>query len=99
MKLRLNIATAPQANNRPFLAGAAALGALALIALVVLARETYVSRQADLQIRSDTARLEQQIQTDKARQQDLQNYFQTAHAKQVMDRAKFLNSLIAESQD
>jgi Tfp pilus assembly protein PilN len=96
MKLRLNVATSPQENNRPFIAGAAFIGAIAFIALLILSRETYVKWQSNLQLRSDTARLEQQIQSDEARQQELAAYFKTTQAQEVLDRADFLNSLISE---
>jgi Tfp pilus assembly protein PilN len=96
MKLRLNVATAPHENNRPFVAGVLSVGAIALIALFVLSRVTYVSWRSNLELRSDTARLRQQISIDNARQQDLQNYFNRQEVKQVMQKAEFLNSLISE---
>jgi hypothetical protein len=96
MKLRLNVATAPQENNRPFVAGATFMGAAALIALVFLAHAAYASRRANVKLRDETARLEQQIQTDEARQQDLEAYFNRPEVKQVRDRSEFLNSLIGQ---
>lgn len=96
MKLRLNVATAPQENNRPFIAGICFVGALALIALLFLSRAAYNARQSNTELRSDTARLEQQIRVDSMRQQDLQNYFNRSNVKLIMEQAKFLNSLISE---
>ena len=96
MKLRLNIATAPQRNNRPFIAGITLLGLVALIALVVLSHETFVTWHSNVELRTDTARLEQQIQTLQAQQQDLKAYFARKDVQQISDRADFLNSLIAE---
>lgn len=96
MKLRLNVATAPHGNNRPFIAGAVLVGALALVALVVLARETYVSRAANVELRSDTARLQTEIRTEQARHQQLQDFFNTKPVQQTLSRAQFLNSLITE---
>jgi Tfp pilus assembly protein PilN len=96
MKLRLNIATAPQENNRPYIAGATFIGAVALISLALLAHAAYASRRANVELRNETARLEQQIQTDEARQQDLEAYFNRPDVKQIRDRAEFLNSLIGQ---
>lgn len=96
MKLRLNVATAPHENNRPFIAAAAVVGALALLALVVLVRETYVSRAANVELRSDTAHLEAEIRAEQAHHQQLQDFFNTKPVQQTMARAQFLNSLIAE---
>jgi len=96
MKLRLNIATAPQENNRPFVAGAVLIGAVALIALIILAQQTYVTWQSNIQLRSDTARLQAQILSGQAEQQNLKTYFDRKDVQQVRDRADFLNSLISE---
>lgn len=96
MKLRLNIATAPQENNRPFMAGAVLIGAVALIALVILARQTYVAWQSNTPLRADIARLEAQIRAEQVDQQDLKAYFDRKDVQQVRDRADFLNSLISE---
>jgi Tfp pilus assembly protein PilN len=96
MKLHLNIATLPQENNRPFIAAATFIGVIALIALLVLSRETYASRRANVELRSEIAQLEKNIQTNEGRQQDLQAYFNRPDVKQIVDRSDFLNSLIAE---
>lgn len=86
----------PHENNRPFVAGAALVGILALVALVTLARETYVMRQANVQLRSDTARLETEIHAEQAHHQELQDFFNTKPVQQTLARAQFLNSLITE---
>lgn len=96
MKLRLNVATAPQENNRPFIAGATFIGVVALVALAYLAHAAYDSRRANVELRDETARLEQQIQADQLHQQDLEAYFNQPEVKQVRDRAEFLNSLIGQ---
>lgn len=96
MKLHLNIATAPQENNRPFIAGAALAGALGLLALVFLSHAAYSSWSASRELRASISRWESQITTDRERQQELQAYFQSAAARQVIDRSTFLNSLIDE---
>lgn len=96
MKLRLNIATSPQENNRPFIAGAVLIGAVALVTLVILARQTYVTWQSNIQLRSETARLQTQIAEKQVEQQQLKAYFDRKDVQQIRDRADFLNSLISE---
>lgn len=96
MRLRLNLSTTPQENNRPFIAGAAVLGGLGLIALLLLSHTTYDSWQSNRDLRADLSRWQQQVRTDTQRQRQLQVYFQTPAAKQVMDRSSFLNGLIDE---
>jgi Tfp pilus assembly protein PilN len=96
MKLRLNIATAPQENNRPFIAGAVVFGTVALITLVILARQTYVTWQSNIQLRSETAQLATHIAEKQMEQQELKTYFDRKDVQQIRDRADFLNSLISE---
>ncbi len=96
MKHTLNVATSPQANNRPFIAGALFIGVLALLALGILSREAYVSWQANRDLRIQTAALEDRIRASEARQQDLQVFFKTPGAQKILDRAAFLNSLIGQ---
>jgi Tfp pilus assembly protein PilN len=96
MRLRLNLATAPQANHRPFLAATALIGTLGLLALGVLSHAAYNSWQSSRELRADTARLEAQIRAGRQRQQELRSYFHGAAAEEVLDRSAFLNSLIDE---
>jgi hypothetical protein len=96
MKLRLNLSSAPQENNRPFLAGAALAGTLGLVALAILAHAAMRSWQANRSLRADTAHWEQEIRVNRQRQQVLKIYFQSPPAQRVLDRAAFLNSLIGE---
>ncbi len=96
MKLQLNIATAPQQNNRPFIAGMMLLGLVALIALILLSHETFATWQSNAELRADTARLQHQIETLQVQQQDLKAYFGRKDVQEIRDRADFLNSLIAE---
>jgi len=96
MKLRLNLATAPQANNRPFIAGAMLVGAVALVALVMLAHAAYSQWQSQRALRARTAALQQQIRGSEIEQQRLAAYFRGAEAKRTLQRSEFLNSLIDE---
>jgi hypothetical protein len=96
MKLHLNLATLPQANNRPFLAAAALVGTLSLVAFLVLSHAAYASWRASRDLRADIARWENQVRTDRQRQQDLEMYFRSPGAQKTLDRSSFLNSLIDE---
>ena len=75
MKLRLNLSTTPQPNNRPFLAAAALFGTLGLIALAVLSLSAYRSWQANRSLRADIEHWQQEILADRERQQALEAYF------------------------
>jgi Tfp pilus assembly protein PilN len=96
MKFQLNLATSPQANNRPFAAGAALAGILGLLAFALLSHAAYASWRASRALREEIARWNAQIQTDRQNQQGLDVYFKSAGAAQVLDRSAFLNSLIDE---
>jgi len=96
MKLRLNLATAPQANNRPFIAGAFVTGAIGLIALAILSHAAYTSWRNTRELRAHVSRLEADIQANRQRQQVLDAYFRSPHAQQILTRSAFLNSLIDE---
>lgn len=94
MNLRLNLATAPQSNNRPFLTGSAIGGAVALIALLLLMHATYSSWQNQRQLHAENDALQSQIRESQIQQQALAAYFRSPQAKRVLDRSEFLNSLI-----
>jgi Tfp pilus assembly protein PilN len=94
MKLRLNLATAPQANNRPFIAASVLAGVVALIALLVLAHASYSAWQSQRALRARTSALESQIRAAEIQQQRLAVYFRGPEAKRTLERSEFLNSLI-----
>lgn len=96
MKLRLNLATTPQENRRPFLLGATVLGVLGILALVLLANASYRSWKANRQINADISRVQAQIHASSAQQAELEAYFHTDQARKTLQRANFLNSLIGE---
>jgi hypothetical protein len=96
MKLRLNLSTTPPVNYRPFIVGSAVLGTVGLLALILLSHAAYTSWQSNRELRADIGRWEQQIQVYRQKQQELDFYFKTPAARQVMDRSAFLNSLIDE---
>ncbi|MDE3108379.1 MAG: hypothetical protein KGL02_00420 [Acidobacteriota bacterium] len=94
MNLRLNLATSPQANNRPFLAASVAGGIVALIALVLLVHAVYSSWQDQRLLRAQTSALEAQIRASERQQQQLAAYFRGADVHRILNRSEFLNSLI-----
>jgi Tfp pilus assembly protein PilN len=94
MKLRLNLSTAPRENKRPFIAAAALLGTIGVLALLILSHAAYKSWRANRDIRVEIARLESDIRVNQRKQHDLETYFKSPQAQQVLDRSGFLNSLI-----
>ncbi|MGH9714783.1 MAG: hypothetical protein ACRD5M_15930 [Candidatus Acidiferrales bacterium] len=96
MKLHLNLTTAPRENKRPFMAAAALIGTVALLALLVLSHFAYKSWRANREIRVEIARLQNNIRVNEQEQRTLETYFQSPQAQQVLDRAGFLNSLIGQ---
>lgn len=96
MKLRLNLATAPQANNRPFIAASAVAGAVALIALVLLAHAAFSQWQSQRVLRAQISAVQQQIRIGEMQQQQLAAYFAGPDVKRTLQRSEFLNSLIDE---
>jgi hypothetical protein len=96
MKLRLNIATAPLDNKRPFLAGVGVLGTIGVIALVFLSHAAFKSWRANRDLRVEISHWESQIRASRQKQVELDQYFHAPQAQQVLDRAAFLNSLIGE---
>ena len=96
MQVRLNLSTTPQPNRRPFLAAAVLVGVIAALALVLLSRAAYDSWQSNRVVRARIATLQQQIRRTSAQQARLAAYFQGPQARDIMDRANFLNSLIDE---
>jgi Tfp pilus assembly protein PilN len=96
MRLQLNLATSPQANNRPFLAGAGVAGTLGLLMFVLLSHAAFSSWRANRELRGQMAQWQDQIRADRLKQQDLEQYFRSPAAQQVLQRSSFLNSLIDE---
>jgi hypothetical protein len=96
MKVQLNLSTAALENKRPFLVGAGVLGAIGLVVLLLYGHAAFSSWRANRQIRAEIASWQSKVRDYQQRQAALQSYFQTAQAKEVLDRAKFLNGLIGE---
>ncbi len=96
MKLRLNLSTAPLENKRPFIAATGVLGVVGLFALLLLGHGAYSSWLANRELRADISHWQAEIRASQEKQASLQAYFETEGARQVLDRAAFLNSLIGQ---
>ena len=96
MNLRLNLATTPQANNRPFVAGSIVGGVVALIALILLAHAAHSEWESQRELRAQISAVQQQISAREAQQQQLAVYFAGPEVKRTLQRSEFLNSLIDE---
>ena len=96
MKLRLNLSTTPLENKRPFAAAASVLGAVGLLIFLLLAHAAYASWRANRQLRAEISHWQTEIRANRQRQAELEAYFQTPQAREVLDRAAFLNSLIGQ---
>jgi hypothetical protein len=81
MKLQLNLATSPQANNRPFIAYSALIGTLGVLALIVLSFAAYRSWHSNRELRADMSRWEDSIRRDQQRQRELAAEFRTPAAR------------------
>jgi Tfp pilus assembly protein PilN len=96
MRLQLNLATAPQPNNRPFLAYSVLIGTLGVLSLAVLSHAAYRSWHANRELRADMARWQSSIRADQQRQRALAAEFRGQADQQILGRSAFLNSLIDE---
>jgi hypothetical protein len=96
MKLRLNLATVPQENNRPFLAGAGLVFLVGFVFFIFLSHSAYASWSASRTLRAEIGHWQDQIRSDRAQRQQLSNYFHSPAAQNILDRSAFLNSLIDE---
>lgn len=96
MKVRLNLTTTPQENRRPFLAAAVLIAVIGAAALVALAQAGLSSWESNREVRAKIAALQNEIRQSTAEQNQLAAYFRSSQAREIMDRANFLNSLIDE---
>jgi Tfp pilus assembly protein PilN len=94
MKVRLNLATAPLQSHRRFLAGAALAGTLAVAVLAWLSYDVARTWRANRAERAEIAVYERQLDQLGLQRQQLAAFFGAPKAREVMDRAAFINSLI-----
>ena len=96
MKVRLNLATAPLENNRRFLLGASLVGGLAFVALVWLSLQSYQAWYASREMRMESSRLQSEIRRLRQQRRELEELFRRPATRATMERAAFLNALIAQ---
>jgi Tfp pilus assembly protein PilN len=96
MKLRLNLSTTPLENKRPFAAASTVLGAIGVLTFLLLAHAAYTSWRANRELRGEISYWQSEIRANRQKQSALDIYFQTPEAREVLDRAAFLNSLIGQ---
>jgi hypothetical protein len=96
MKVQLNLSTSALENKRPFLVAAGVLGAIGLFTLLLYGHAAFSSWRANREIHSEIASWQTKVRDYQQRQAALQTYFQSPQAREVLDRAKFLNGLIGE---
>jgi hypothetical protein len=96
VKSNFNLATSPLENNRRFIAGSSVLGLVAVAALVFLSFHVYRTWAANRQLRAEMARLTSDIRRDQREQDALRKEFQDKKTVEIVNRAAFLNGLIAE---
>lgn len=94
MKVRLNLATHPLENNRRFLLGALLAGWLGVTLLVVLGVYNLRVWRTTREWRSEMSLLQSENREFRGQRRDLEEFFKTAEARRVLDRAAFLNDVI-----
>lgn len=96
MKVRLNLATSPLESHRRFAVGAALVGTVAGVALVLLFWNTYRVWQADRDHRVKMAQLEEQMGKLRQQRRELEDFFSRPETFKLRDRSAFLNGLIEQ---
>ena len=96
MKTHFNLASSPLENNRRFIAGAAALGTIAVAALFFLSVHAVQARRTNGAIRAAISRLQDQIRASQREQERLRVALKDPKTVEVMNRAQFLNNLIEQ---
>jgi Tfp pilus assembly protein PilN len=96
MKVRLNLATSPLENRRRFALGAAVVGSIAVVALVLLSWHAYKVWHADRDHRAKMARLERGMNSLREQRRALELFFNLPENVKLRDRSAFLNGLIEQ---
>jgi type IV pilus assembly protein PilN len=96
MKVRLNLSTSPLESNRRFALGATVIGAIAVLALLVLSYRTFSIWRSDKVLRARQDTLELQITKLRQQRQGLSEFFENSQTVQRRQRAAYLNSLIQQ---
>lgn len=96
MKTHFNLAASPLENNRRFIAGAFAIGIVAVAALVFLSVHAVEARRTNRVMRGEIGRLEDQIRASQREQERMRLAFKDPKTVEVMERSQFLNNLIEQ---
>jgi type IV pilus assembly protein PilN len=96
MKVRLNLSTSPLESNRRFTLGATVIGAIAILAMLVLSYRTFSVWRSDKALRARQDTLELQITKLQQQRQGLSEFFENSQTVQRRQRAAYLNSLIQQ---
>ncbi|MHB8411717.1 MAG: hypothetical protein ACYDDI_07180 [Candidatus Acidiferrales bacterium] len=96
MKTHFNLAASPLENNRRFIAGAFAIGIVAVAALVFLSVHAVEARRTNRAMRGEIGRLEDQIRASQREQERMRLAFKDPKTVEVMERSQFLNNLIEQ---
>ncbi len=96
MKVRLNLSTTPLESNRRFAAGATIVGAIGVLALLVLSYQTYSAWRTGKTLRARQDDLDTRIAKLQVQRKQLSDFFENAQTVQRRQRAAYLNSLIQQ---
>ncbi|MGH9591591.1 MAG: hypothetical protein ACRD5L_00760, partial [Bryobacteraceae bacterium] len=96
MKVRLNLATSPLQSNRRFAVASSAIGAVGLIALLILSQHAFTMWNGDRVFRSRQAALQERIAVLQQERQGLAQYFEQPGTVKRSERAASLNGLIGQ---
>jgi len=96
MKTRLNLSTSPLVSNRRFIVASAAIGFLAVVAMIVLATHAYTVWRRDRDFRVQQQRLNDQIARLQAHRDELDAFFNRPETVRRRERAAYLNGLIEQ---
>jgi Tfp pilus assembly protein PilN len=96
MKARLNLSTVPLVSHRRFSAGSAAVGILALSAMLWLSTHAYEVWRSDREFRSRQQQLTSDIARLQAHRDELDAYFNRPENVKRRELAGYLNGLIEQ---
>lgn len=94
MYVKLNLATKPLVSHRRFIVGAAALGILGTLLLLILGVRFYNLRRADSALRAKTEKIQKEMNALTQQRQELDRFFAQQENAGLGERAKFIKSVI-----
>jgi type IV pilus assembly protein PilN len=96
MLVRFNLATKPLETHRIVLVLCGAVGAVAVLAFLLLGWRVYKVRKADTIYCIETVNTSRAIEQLSARRRELDDYFSRPENARLHDRAAFVNTIIDE---